>query len=52
MRQKALQMFYWSGIWEDCNNWVAKCNQCVRVKASPKRPKGTPGRDASRCTIR
>ena len=31
-REKALQRFYWSGIHEDCNNWVAKCDECTKVK--------------------
>ena len=39
MREKALQRFYWSGIQEDCYNWVAKCNKCARVKVLPKRPR-------------
>ena len=25
-REKALQRFYWSVIWEDCNIWVTKCD--------------------------
>ena len=29
-REKA--EIYWSGIHEDCNNWVAKCDECPRVK--------------------
>ena len=36
-REKALQRFYWSGICEDCNNWVAKCDECTKVKCPPCR---------------
>ena len=36
--QKALQRFYWSGIQEDCNTWVAKCDECPKVKHPPQRP--------------
>ena len=39
MREKVIQRFSWIGIWEDCNNWVAKCNECTRVKVPPKRPR-------------
>ena len=38
MREKALMWFYVSGIQKDCNNWVAKCNECARVMVPPKRP--------------
>ena len=32
-----------SGIQKDCNNWVAKCNECARVKVLPKRPRAPLG---------
>ena len=38
-REKALQRFYWNGIWEDCNNWVLQCNEGARVKDPPNRPR-------------
>ena len=37
-RGKALQKFYWSGIREDCNNWVSKCDECAKVKHPPRKP--------------
>ena len=37
-REKALQRFYWSGIREDCNNWVSKCDECAKVKHPPRKP--------------
>ena len=36
-KEKELQRFYWSGISEDCNNWVAKCDECTKVKCPPSR---------------
>ena len=42
-REKALQRFYWSGIREDCNNWVSKCNECARVKHPPRKPRAPLG---------
>ena len=32
-REKALQRFYWSGISRDCNNCIAKCDECTKVKS-------------------
>ena len=37
MREKVLQRFYWSGIWEDCNNFITKCNECAIVKVPSQR---------------
>ena len=30
--ETALQRFYWCGITEDCNNWVARCDGCAEEK--------------------
>ena len=38
-REKVLQRFYWSGVCEDCNIWVAKCDECAKVKHPPRRPR-------------
>ena len=51
-REKALQRFYWSSIREDCNNWISKCDECAKVKHSPRKPHAPLSRDASRCPIR
>ena len=37
-REKALQRFYWCGIRENCNNWVAKCDECAKVKHPQESP--------------
>ena len=37
-REKALQRFYWSGIRENCNNWVTKCDECAKVNHPPRKP--------------
>ena len=42
-REKALQRLCWCGIREDCNNLVAKCDECAKVKhplESPMHPWG------------
>ena len=33
-----------SGIWEDGNNWVAKCDECAKVQIAPKRTKAPLGK--------
>ena len=38
-----MQRFYWSGTCEDCNNWVAKCDEYTKVKCSPCRPRAPLG---------
>ena len=48
--EKAIQSFYWSEIYEDCKNWVAKCDECDQVKYSPQKPSPL-GEIASWCTI-
>ena len=30
--------FYSSGIREDCNNWVTKCDECAKVKDPQRKP--------------
>ena len=42
-RGKVLQRFYWSGVHEDCNIWVAKCYECAKVKHPPRRPRAQLG---------
>ena len=42
-REKVLQRFYWSGVHEDCNIWVAKCDECAKVKHPPRRPRAPLG---------
>ena len=37
-REKVLQRFYFSGIREDCNNWVTKCDECAKVKYPQESP--------------
>ena len=37
-REKALQRFYWSGIRENCNNWVSKYDECAKAKHPPRKP--------------
>ena len=43
MREKALLRLYSNGIWEDCNNWVDKCNKCARVEFPSKRSRSPLG---------
>ena len=38
LEKRAIQRFYWSGIREDCNNWVSKCDECAKVKHPPRKP--------------
>ena len=49
MRENA---FYWSGIWEGCNNWVTKCNECARVKIPPNRPREPLGEILGEMSVR
>ena len=37
-KEKALQRFYWCGIRGDCDNLVAKCDECAKVKHLPRKP--------------
>jgi hypothetical protein len=37
-REKALQRYYWTGIREDINNWVRKCDVCASNKGPSKAP--------------
>ena len=37
-REKALQRFCWCGFGKDCNNCVAKCDECAMVKDPQKSP--------------
>ena len=42
-REKVFQRFYWSGVHEDCNIWVAKCDECAKGKHPPRRPRAPLG---------
>ena len=42
-REKVLQRFYWSGVHEDCYIWVAKSDECAKVKHPPRRPRAPLG---------
>jgi hypothetical protein len=42
-REKVLQRFYWYGVRDDVNNWVAKCDICGAVKTPSKKPKAPLG---------
>ena len=42
-REKVLQRFCWSGVCEDCNIWIAKCDECAKVKHPPRRPRAPLG---------
>ena len=42
-RERALQRFYWHGIREDINVWVAKCDECASIKIQGRKAKAPLG---------
>ena len=42
-REKLLQRFYWFGVREDTNAWVAKCHSCGAIKPPGKTPRAPLG---------
>ena len=42
-REKTLQRFYWYGVREDVNNWVARCDECGAIKPQVKTAKAPLG---------
>ena len=42
-REKILQRFYWFGLREDSNTWVAKCHVCGATKPPGRTPKAPLG---------
>ena len=43
-RERALQRFYWHGIREDINVWMAKCDECASIKIQGRKAKAPLGR--------
>ena len=42
-REKTLQRFYWFGLRDDVNSWVAKCHNCGAIKTPNKAAKAPLG---------
>ena len=42
-REETLQHFYWFGLHEDINGWVASCDECGAIKEPPKHAKAPLG---------
>ena len=42
-KEKVLQRYYWFGVRQDINNWVARCHECGMTKPLPKHAKAPLG---------
>ncbi len=41
--ERLLQRYYWFGVCEDTDLWVARCDKCAMVKAGGKKARGPLG---------
>ena len=43
-KEKTLQRFYWYGLRDDVNLWIARCDTCAAVKAPDRKPRAPLGK--------